>query len=738
MLLRFLFFVTLIIQIPYVFGNTGLDVVFMIDQSGSMWGSKAHPKANDKNKHRISIVENVIVRLAEQANGTPLVHRVSVVEFGGDNPVSVAVPISVLELKYNPAKPNEIVSKARRSVANVLHTRSRNMGNTNTPLAMQTTLAEFSKLKAASGGEPREREILFITDGRPYTYKNKLNHLQSDIKKHAKDLELSKISLWVVGLNDASNYWNTGDGVFWENVTGLEQTRFAETSFPNIAAVVQDIVDQWLNVESLSLLGNEYHSRPYLKRIVFNVNFSKPGAKLELLDPKGSPIPIAANTPKEGTYARYVVNSPMVGTYQLKKLSPAGYKIFVEENAPTLTFIGPHGTINQNIKNRIVFKVMQDEQGLQELPQWPVKATVIVTAPSGHKQILPATFNGDGKYVAAWTPTEVGQHQFDFQAKVSVQTNKGPKQYDLVTGSVTGSVEVLPNTQASKPAVPDNAIWLHLETPDPEEGLNLSPWAKTATVKMSLYEGEHQVTTFENLVSEPDTWLTLEVMDESGVSVSKPIALKTENEYFVAQSPIRLESWLFPGQLHLRFAAQPNRLPESRVLHGIWLPEAVEDKRLYGGNTMTVADIDIHLSLWVLLLLGLLLAPLLLGLIWISIDRLLPCLSIRGEDQGRTVNLMIYDGLDDPSAVSAKKILITGQCRRKLDEQIRLTIEDKSLFAEYFHLRRSPNPNLPMVTVRYRWQGEDKHKEHRLTLSGKTPKNLEGVPSGNYMVALGY
>jgi len=734
MLLRFLFLVTFIIQIPYVFGNTGLDVVFLIDQSGSMWGSRHHPEANDKYKHRISIVENVIVRLAEQAKGTPLVHRISVVEFGGDNPVSVAVPISVLELKYNPAKPHEIVSKAKRRVANVLHTRSRNMGNTNTPLAMQTTLAEFTKLQTASGGELRERKILFITDGRPYTYKYKnkkgLNRLRSDIKKHAQDLEQSKISLWVVGLNDASDYWNTGDGVFWENVAGFEQTRFAETSFPNIATVVQDIVDQWLKVKSLPLLGDEYHSRPYLKRIVFNVNFSKPGAKLELFDPKGSPIPVAANTPKEGTYARYVVDSPMVGTYKLKKLSPAGYKIFVEENAPTLTFIGPHGIINQNIKNRIVFKVMQDDQGLQELPQWPVTAKIIVTLPSASQQTLAATFKGDGKYVAAWTPTTVGIHQFNFQAKVNVKTNKGPKQYDLVTDSVTGNVKV------SKSSVPDNAIWLHLETPDPEDGLSLLPWAQTATVKMSLYEGKHQVTKFENLVAEPDTWLTLEVMDESGIPVSKPITLKTANEDFVAQIPIQLESRWFPGKLHLRVMAQPNRLPEDRILHGIWLPEAVEDRRLYGGNPMTVADIEILMSLWVLLLLGILLISLLLGLIWISIDRL--CLSIRGEDKGRTVHLMIYDGLDDPSAVSANKILISGQCRIKLDEQIRLTIEDKSLVAEYFRLSRSSNPNSPMVTVRYRWQGEDKNQVRKLILSGKIPKHLEGVPSGNYMVALGY
>jgi len=129
---------------------------------------------------------------------------------------------------------------------------------------------------------------------------------------------------------------------------------------------------------------------------------------------------------------------------------------------------------------------------------------------------------------------------------------------------------------------------------------------------------------------------------------------------------------------------------------------------------------------------------LLIGLLWIK-NRLLPWLSIRGEDAGRTVNLLIYDGLDDPSAYSAKKFPITGQRYKKLDQQVHVqTDEGKSLVAEYFRLSREPNSKAPMVTIRYRWQGEEKHRERLLMLSARTPKILEGVPSGNYMIALGY
>ena len=723
-MLRLLLVITLIIPMTDVFGNTEFNIVLVIDESGSMWGSRQHPQANDKYRHRISIIENVLVRLAEHVKGTPLVHRLSVIEFGGDTTVSVAVPISNFELKYDPAKPDDMVSKAKLLVASSLYSRKRNMGNTNTSLAIKTALAEFQKLDAARLGAPRERQMLFITDGRPYTYDQTLSALQHDIKKHVKTLEQSKINLWVVGLNDASNYWNSGDGEFWEKLIGFDKARLAQTSFPNIATVVQNILDQWLKVKSISLSNDEYHSRPYLKQIIFNVHLSKPRNQLEIIDPKGQVI---SQTRQQGTYVRYLVNNIIVGTYHINKLSQSGYKIFVEEHAPTLTFIGPHGRINQNVRNRIIFKVMQGEHGLKELPQWPVKAKISVIPPSGQQQILPAFFENDGKYSAHWTPIEIGQHKFSFQAKVNIQTTQGPKQYDLVNSGVSGSVEV----QAT--SMPKTALWLHLEPPFHEEGLNLLPWAKTVTIKLSLYQGEEQVT-LDDFV--PKSWLKLEIMDKSGISLSEH-PLKIENNYFVAEIPIKRENWWTAEQLHLRVTPKNHQLTENRALYGIWLPASIEDKRI-SGDPMTVADIDIKMSFLVVIIITLIIILLLFPIIIFGLQHLLILFNIRGEDRSRTVNLLIYDGLNDPSAVTAKKINITGQYRSQLEGQIRLMIEGQSLVADLFRIKRSTNLNSPQLTIEYRWQGEQKDKKHSLMLLGKIPKNLEGLPSGNYMIALSY
>jgi len=733
---------------PFVFGSDGLDIVFVIDESGSMWGSSKHPQPNDKHRHRAGIVENVIIRFAEHAKGTPLVYRVSVVEFGGDKgSASARVLISNLQLKYNPIKPDEIILKTRMRVAASLYKRTGNMGNTNTPLAMKTALAEFRKLEAANGGVARERKLLIITDGRPFIFNSNLINLRTDIKNYAKDFKKAKVELWLVGLNDASNYWNSGDGQFWEEVAGIDKARLAETSFPHIPAVVQDIADQWLGLNSVSLSNDEYHSRPYLKRITFNVHSRKPGAKSELIDPNALQIQ-PTNSTSKGTHTRYIVENPVVGTYKINKLSSSGYKVFVEENAPSLTYIAPHGVINQNVNNRIVFKVMQGYDGLQELPQWPVNAQVIVTPPSGMVQTLPATFDGDGKYSAAWMPTEVGKHQFTFQAKVEVTTDKGLKLYDLVdSSSVGGHIEVQAYTPPpdgsllTKSLLPDNVVSLHLETPNHEDGLSLSSWEDTATVKFSLYQGEEQVMTLEDVVTNPETWLQLELMDKSGMPLSEQaIPLKVVDNYFVAEIPIKQENWwsLSVDKLHLRVTTESNQLTENRQLYGIWLPESLEDKRIYG-NPRTVADIDIIMSFWLMILVGFIILLLVLVLIVLLLQRLAPRLNIRGEDRGRIVNLLIYDGIEDPSAIyPTKKLNITGQVHSKLDQQIRVNAEGKTLVAEYFRVSRSPNPNSPQVNIQYRWQGEKKDTVHKTVLSGKIPKRVEGLPYGNYMIALGY
>src|SRR5258706_8001648 len=66
-------------------GDTGIDLVLLIDQSGSMWGySPDHPEKNDRFNHRIGAAQEIVLRLLSDVEGSPKVHRFSVIDFGDE------------------------------------------------------------------------------------------------------------------------------------------------------------------------------------------------------------------------------------------------------------------------------------------------------------------------------------------------------------------------------------------------------------------------------------------------------------------------------------------------------------------------------------------------------------------------------------------------------------------------------------------------------------------------------
>ncbi|MBK8540749.1 MAG: VWA domain-containing protein [Ardenticatenia bacterium] len=87
---------------------SGIDLVVLIDQSGSMWGHpEYHPEANDLRGHRIGETQSLIQRLAAHARSTATVHRVSVVDFGDE----AKVAISNLVMRYDRDNPDDLETR---------------------------------------------------------------------------------------------------------------------------------------------------------------------------------------------------------------------------------------------------------------------------------------------------------------------------------------------------------------------------------------------------------------------------------------------------------------------------------------------------------------------------------------------------------------------------------------------------------------------------------------------------
>ena len=103
-------------------GFSGLDVTILLDQSGSMW---QNPR-NDRYAHRIGQSKNLIYRLAEHVEGTPLVHRLSVIDFGDTASVSLSNHV----MRYNPSDPGSALRDTKAVIERVVIERP--LRNTNT------------------------------------------------------------------------------------------------------------------------------------------------------------------------------------------------------------------------------------------------------------------------------------------------------------------------------------------------------------------------------------------------------------------------------------------------------------------------------------------------------------------------------------------------------------------------------------------------------------------------------
>ena len=236
---------------------SGLDVIILIDQSGSMYGAGSRGSGNDKHNHRIGQAKNIVYRLAEHVEGTSLVHRVSVIDFGSK--ASVVFP-SQLRLSFDPGDPGRALREAKTLAERYLE--PKNLRDTNTPEALALGIQELDKMDASEALADRRRVMLILTDGRPDLPGVKsLDVLRSEVTTEADSLKKKDVGLWVVGLNDADNYWNEGDGEFWEKVAGPGRARLAETSGTSISALVQEIVNEWLGVKGLAI-GKEYECPP--------------------------------------------------------------------------------------------------------------------------------------------------------------------------------------------------------------------------------------------------------------------------------------------------------------------------------------------------------------------------------------------------------------------------------------------------------------------------------------------
>lgn len=710
--------------------RAGIDLIVVIDQSGSMWGNPSvHPGKNDPWQHRIGATKQIVFRLMQNAADTGAVHRLSIVEFADE----AKVPLSGQWIRFdrsNSAAMDHLRALLETGVA------AKDWGNTNTAAALETALGEFRAMRRSDPPGPRRRVLLLITDGRPTLPGTDSEVLRSRIRGHAARLRSEGVELWVVGLNDADDYWAAGEGQFWESLAGTNNARLAENAAAAMPSIFQNIVNDWLGVTDKEVLGNEYECPPYLRRIVFHVTYGRPGGTVKILDPDGLVVPRSAGGPTviPGTFALFAVDDPKPGTYTIVRDSSRAETIRVEELSPPVERLEPRGASDAGVETPLVF-VARRASGtpLRALDEHPIDASVAVTDALGNRVELPAKAQPNGRFTASWKPAKAGRYQVVLRGFVRRKKGSQYEQYDIFANT-GGSYSPLVQVGTRQPYA------LRLVDPDPAKGLRTVPWRSEVELRFELISPNgDRVEKLQGLIVQAESWLTIQTLDATGAPAGSPVTLAPDADAnFNATAPLNVAwrkgvGWRRPGVLSFRIAGKPDRLTGDRYLRSVALPPGLEDRRI-DGDPLSAGPIDVRLARWVWALAILLAALGVAVLGWILLGSWLPSRFLCRQDRaaGRTVTLRVYDELKDPTGSSALDFGIN--CRRVADLPLNLDVDGNAVNADRFRFVRELSDRRPRGTLQYRWRGNKKTFSTRL--SAGDAKSLDGLPGGNYVALL--
>ncbi len=710
---------------------TGLDLVILIDQSGSMWGHpKWHPVPNDRFQHRIGVAREIVERLLADVWATPTVHRFSVVDFGD----RAEVAWSDQELRYDPGDPEAL----GRRIKVLLGERvcARPWINTNTPQAMELARQELARMSREEPRTGRRRIVLLITDGRPDVPGVPLSVLRSRASTEARLLSAMGGELWVIGIDDGDRYWLDEDGEFWEGLAGPGHARLAKTAAAALPPIVGDVVDGWLGTSGRPAAGlDHYDAPPYLGRLTFRVNFLRPRGEVHILDPTGFELARVAGDPDLGTYAHYSREDPPPGRYRIQQ--EGGTRIYIEETPPRIERLAPGSEADAGAPVRAEFAVKTSGgQPLGLLAAWPLSVRLHVVPPHGTAYDLPAANPRPDLFTATWSPGVAGSYRLELHGFVRLPDGS---QRDVFAGGA----EAYPRLVQVSRREPYS---LRLSAPQSaahDLALRLAPWTHSATLGLALDDPHgHPVSRLAAVVHEPATWLALQRVDPSGVPIGPPAQVVPDAAgALTATLPITQSLWAAaglgqPGRIYLKVVARPGRLGAGTYLRGLALPPAHEDRRV-ASDPLSVGPIDLLPPLWLVALRWLAGTALLALALALLCARGLPALLIRHEDGARAggVRLKIYDAVADPSALSALVLPVGNGRHFKLDRQVSFPLDGQRVVAERFRVTRLASARKARARLDYSWQG--RRDRHRAELTAGSYRLLEGLPeSGGRTVVM--
>lgn len=364
---------------------TGVDFVFLIDQSGSMCGAACKSSIRTQNDPQGFRFEGpkfaIIDFLGDQMSEIYVssTARISVIEFGQD--VNLEQYRAGENIQYENIAINEVLppttietdrdawqvqrEQLLQQMTNYqLERETENLGNTDHLGAIQRAIQVLNQMQVSDPSK-RLKVIVLLTDGQsaacypkgpqdnPWADQQCFGPgeiLPQVEREMAANLDGGDYLFYVVGMNDAaSDYW-TNTGPFWENLAARYNGEARAVESQNqVAQFMGEVVNTALSKlrlppegpgvisEWLSQLGS-FPVRPYLQSLTFYIIRTTPTDTVSIFDPQGVPLDLnlADGECRNGVcfyelgrlIDKVVVARPEPGQWRAEATLPAAQNVF--------------------------------------------------------------------------------------------------------------------------------------------------------------------------------------------------------------------------------------------------------------------------------------------------------------------------------------------------------------------------------------------------------------------------
>jgi hypothetical protein len=270
-----------------------LQVVFIIDQSGSMFGTADLAPSDPESFREFGVAQaiDILSTLRYQSYPSATI-RVAAVDFG--DTVALRLPWTVLDAK-NSESNRLLISE----IMTTRGTRTESLGNTNFIAALQGAASLFSQVSEPSSGCPR-RAVVLITDGQPAgpTITDEASHFAELTGFIDRYMSPSDHELFVIGLDAENRYWRDIAG-YWARLVGTESRTRQVTGAPEMTSqmlqIVRTVTDALVtsggSVEPLCLNDADVVVPPFVQQLRFTlVKNDRTRDRLQVFDGSGREV----------------------------------------------------------------------------------------------------------------------------------------------------------------------------------------------------------------------------------------------------------------------------------------------------------------------------------------------------------------------------------------------------------------------------------------------------------------